>query len=213
MTLASAPVSDTTAAFLRSGPTKLLIGGEWVEAADGSTFETTNPATGEVLMTCASGQAADVDRAVRAARRAFEGPWSRGSPAERGAMLWRVGGLVEHHADLLAEIETLDNGKPLAHSRDDDIALVVDQLRYYAGWTTKIEGQTIPVSSDPNHFNFTLREPVGVVGAIVPWNYPLQMAVWKLAPALACGNTCILKPAEQTPLTAVWLGRLALEAG
>jgi acyl-CoA reductase-like NAD-dependent aldehyde dehydrogenase len=213
MALATTPLSDTAAAFLRSGPTRLLIGGDWVEAADSGTFDTINPATGQVLMACASGQAQDIDRAVRAARQALEGPWKRVSPADRGLMLWRLADLIEQHAGPLAEIETLDNGKPFAHARDDDIALVVAQLRYYAGWTTKIEGQTIPVSTDPDHFNFTLREPVGVVGAIVPWNYPLQMAVWKLAPALACGNVCIVKPAEQTPLTAIWLGRLALEAG
>ena len=213
MALATTSLSAAAAAFLRSGPTRLLIGGDWAEAADGGTFDTINPATGQVLMACASGQVQDVDRAVRAARQALEGPWKRVSPADRGLMLWRLADLIEQHADLLAEIETLDNGKPLAHARDDDIALVVAQLRYYAGWTTKIEGQTIPVSTNPDHFNFTLREPVGVVGAIVPWNYPLQMAVWKLAPALACGNVCIVKPAEQTPLTAIWLGRLALEAG
>lgn len=199
------------AAFL-SRPTKLLIGGQWVEAASGKTFETLNPATAEVLAHVAEGDQEDVNRAVQAARKAFEGPWSQITPAERSRLIWKLADLIEERADLLAQLETLDNGKPFTVARREDLGQTVDLFRYYAGWPTKIQGNTVPVSI-PNIFGYTRREPVGVCAAIVPWNYPLNMAAWKLAPALAAGCTVVLKPAEQTPLSALLLGQLVLDAG
>jgi acyl-CoA reductase-like NAD-dependent aldehyde dehydrogenase len=198
-------------AFLAAGTTKLLIGGEWVEAADGATFETLNPANEELLMHCASAGPADVDKAVAAAG-AAEDTWRRITPAERGRLLWRVADLIERDADALAQLEVLDMGKPFKLAREDDLPMAIDHFRYYAGWPTKLEGETVPVSSGA-YLNYTVREPLGTVGLIIPWNYPLMLAAWKLAPALAAGNTCLLKPAEQTPLTSLWLGRLLLEAG
>ncbi|HEU5346645.1 MAG TPA: aldehyde dehydrogenase family protein [Ktedonobacterales bacterium] len=200
-------------AFLRQQPVKMLIGGQWVEAASGKTFETLNPATGKVLAHVAEGDAEDINRAVAAARKAFEsGPWPKMTPSQRGRLLWRVAELIEEHADELAMLETLDNGKPIKYSKASDVPLTADHFRYFAGWATKIEGETIPVSI-PNMLTYTLREPLGVVGQIIPWNFPMQMASWKLAPALAAGNTVILKPAEQTPLTALRIGELICEAG
>lgn len=200
-------------AFLQQNPVKMLIGGQWVASASGKTFETINPSTGEVLAHVAEGEAADIDRAVVAARKAFEsGPWPKMTPSQRGRLLWKLADLIEQHADELAQLETLDNGKPIKYSRAADIPMTADHFRYFAGWATKLEGETIPVSI-PNMFTYTLREPLGVVGQIIPWNFPIQMAAWKLAPALACGNTVILKPAEQTPLTALRLGELICEAG
>jgi phenylacetaldehyde dehydrogenase len=192
---------------------KMLIGGEWVDAASGETFVTVDPATEEVLAEVPSGGAEDVDRAVRAARRAFEsGPWPRMTASERGRALWKLADLIEQHAEEFAQLETLDNGKPLAVARAADIPLVVDHFRYYAGWATKVEGETIPVSV-PGMLTYTLREPVGVVGQIIPWNFPLLMLAWKLGAALACGNTVVLKPAEQTPLSALRFGELLEDAG
>lgn len=200
-------------AFLRQQPVKMLIGGQWVEAASGKTFETLNPSTGEVLSTVAEGDSEDINRAVAAARQAFEhGPWRKLTPSQRGRLLLKLADLIEEHTEELALLETLDNGKPIRYSRGGDVPLTADHFRYFAGWATKLEGETIPVSV-PNMFTYTLREPVGVVGQIIPWNFPLQMAAWKLAPALACGNTVVLKPAEQTPLTALRLGELICEAG
>ena len=200
-------------AFLRQQPVKMLIGGQWVEAASGKTFETLNPATGKVLAHVAEGDAEDINRAVAAARKAFEsGPWPKMTPSQRGRLLWRVAELIEEHADELAMLETLDNGKPIKYSKASDVPLTADHFRYFAGWATKIEGETIPVSI-PSMLTYTLREPLGVVGQIIPWNFPMQMASWKLAPALAAGNTVILKPAEQTPLTALRIGELICEAG
>ncbi|MGF1507048.1 MAG: aldehyde dehydrogenase family protein, partial [Anaerolineae bacterium] len=202
-----------TTAFLSSGPKKLLIGGEWVSAASGETFETVNPATSEVLMEAAAAGEADVDAAAHAAREAFiSGPWSQMNGYQRADLLWRLAELIDQHADELAELETLDNGKPLKISRRVDIPQAAKHLKYYAGWANKIEGSTIPVSF-PNNLVYTVREPVGVVGAIIPWNFPLLMATWKLAPALAAGYTVILKPAEQTPLTDLRMGELIAEAG
>lgn len=202
-----------TRAFLESGPKQLLINGAWVPALDGQTFSTVNPANGEELAQLSLAGVEDVARAVHAARAAFEmGPWSRMSGAERGEYLWKLADLIDQHADELAELETLDNGKPLRVSRRGDLPAASKHFRYYAGWASKLEGSTIPVSI-PNQFVYTLREPVGVVALIIPWNFPLLMAAWKLAPALACGNTAILKPAEETPLTALRLGELVLEAG
>lgn len=200
-----------TQSFL-SAPKKLLINNEWVDAANGATFASVNPATGASLVQVAQADAADVDRAVEAARAAFErGPWRNLTGAERGQLLWKVADLIEKYADELAEIETLDNGKPVRAAKGDHM-MAVRHFRYYAGWAGKLEGSTIPVQI-PNQFVYTLREPMGVVGLIIPWNFPLLMAAWKLAPALACGNTVILKPAEETPLTALRLGEIFIEAG
>jgi phenylacetaldehyde dehydrogenase len=197
---------------------RLLIDGEWVEPASGRTFQTLNPANGEPLAEIAAGEAEDINRAVAAARRAFEsGPWPRLTPAERQRLIWRLADGMEAALEELAQLETLDNGKPLAVARVADVPLSIEHLRYYAGWATKIEGETIPVSvpyaPGARFFNYTLREPVGVVGQIIPWNFPLLMAAWKLGPALAAGNCVVLKPAEQTPLSALRLGELIQEAG
>ena len=196
----------------RIEPGRLLIGGEWV--ATGKTFDTINPATGEVITQVAEAGPAEVDRAVKAARKAFDGrggAWQKMSASERGKLLWRLADLLEKNIEEFAELETLDNGKPIFESRYVDMPMVCDVLRYYAGWASKITGETITSRADA--FTYTLREPVGVVGAIVAWNFPLLLASWKLGPALATGNTVVLKPAEQTPLTALRLGQLALEAG
>ncbi len=205
-------MATATQAKIEAG--KLLIGGEWRDAAGGKRFETVNPATGEVLTTAAEASAADVDAAVQAARKAFDdatGPWRKMSASERGRVLWKISELVEQHIDELAELETLDNGKPIFESRYVDMPMVADVFRYYAGWATKLHGETININEGA--FTYTLREPVGVVGAIVAWNFPLLLASWKLGPALACGNTVVLKPAEQTPLTALRFGELCREAG
>ena len=196
----------------RIEPGRLLIGGEWV--ATGKTFDTINPATGEVITQLAEAGPAEVDRAVKAARKAFDergGAWQKMSASERGKLLWRLADLLEKNIEEFAELETLDNGKPIFESRYVDMPMVCDVLRYYAGWASKIAGETITSRADA--FTYTLREPVGVVGAIVAWNFPLLLASWKLGPALATGNTVVLKPAEQTPLTALRLGQLAQEAG
>ncbi|HEY7461736.1 MAG TPA: aldehyde dehydrogenase family protein [Gemmatimonadota bacterium] len=192
------------------GP-RLFINGEYVEAASGKTFKTINPATEEVLAEVPEAGPEDVDRAVKAARAAFEGPWRKLSAADRGKLLWKLAELIERNADELAELETRDNGKPIFESRKIDLPSVVDNFQYYGGWASKIHGETIPVRGP--YLNYTLREPLGVVAAIVPWNFPLSLAAWKLAPALAAGNAVVLKPAEQTPLTALRLGALAAEAG
>src|SRR3989441_96971 len=198
--------------FVGAPVRKMLIDGKWVEAASGKKFETVNPATGQVLARVAEGDKEDIDRAVRAARRAFDdGKWARMNPTERQRLLPRTADLIEAIGDELAQLETLDNGKPFMESRHVDIPASAETFRYYAGWVNKIYGETNP--SDAAFFNFTLREPVGVCGQIIPWNFPLLMCAWKLAPALACGNTSVLKPAEQTPLTALRLGELLLEAG
>jgi aldehyde dehydrogenase (NAD+) len=189
-----------------------LINGQWTEAESRKRFETINPATGEVIGSVAEGDKADVDKAVRAARKAFEeGPWRKLSARERGKYLFRLADLIEENLDELAALETLNNGKPLNDSRSVDLPLVLECFRYYAGWADKIEGKTIPASGP--FFAYTRHEPVGVVGQIIPWNVPLLMLAWKWAPALAAGCTSVLKPAEQTPLTALRLGELALEAG
>jgi phenylacetaldehyde dehydrogenase len=197
---------------------KILINGKWVEAASGKTFATYNPATGEVLSRVAEGDREDIDRAVRSARAAFEtGRWSQLTPSERGRLIWKLADLLEDNLEEFAELESLDNGKPLKIARAADVPLAVDLFRYMAGWATKIEGNTIPISvpytPGAKYLAYTLREPVGVVGQIIPWNFPLLMAAWKLGPALATGNTVVLKPAEQTPLTALRLGELFQEAG
>jgi len=199
-------------------PRQLFINGQWSDAASGKTFDTPNPATGETLARVAEGDAEDIDRAVRAARKAFEdGPWSRMTASERGRIIWRIGDLILEHTDELAQLESLDNGKPFVVAQAADVPLAADLFHYMAGWATKIEGNTINISvpymPGANFHSYTLREPVGVVGQIIPWNFPLLMAAWKLGPALATGNCVVLKPAEQTPLTALKLAELIAEAG
>ncbi|MGI9166752.1 MAG: betaine-aldehyde dehydrogenase [Pyrinomonadaceae bacterium] len=190
---------------------QLFIDGQWIDAESGKTFSTPNPATGETFADVAEADKADIDKAVSAARRAFEGKWSKLSARDRGRMLYKLSQLIEQHAKELAELETADNGKPIRESLYVDLPQVAENFEYFAGWTTKIEGETIPVPGQM--FNYTLREPLGVCGQIIPWNFPLLMAAWKLAPALAAGNTIVLKPAEQTPVTAMELGKLIQEAG
>lgn len=193
-------------------PGKLLIGNEWCEAQSGKRFDVINPSTEQKLTDVAEADSADVNRAVAAARHAFdEGAWSKFSARERGRVLRRIADLLEKNKEELAELETLNNGKPISETRNADLPLSIETFEYYAGLADKIHGDTIPVSG--NFFNYTLREPAGVVGQIIPWNFPLLMAAWKLGPALATGCTVVLKPAEQTPLTALRLGEILLEAG
>jgi betaine-aldehyde dehydrogenase len=199
------PASETPRKY------QLFIDGKWVDAESGKTFETPNPATGATLAEVAEGDKADIDKAVAAARRALEGKWSKVSARDRGRMLYKLSQLIEAHTPELAALETADNGKPIKESTYIDLPGVVENFEYFAGWATKIEGETIPVPGQM--FNYTLREPVGVCAQIIPWNFPLLMAAWKLAPALAAGNTIVLKPAEQTPVGAMELGKLIQEAG
>src|SRR5579883_1735259 len=204
--ITSTPVLD----FLRK-PKRLLIGGKWVPAKSGKTFETVNPANEEVLALVAEGDKADVEEAVKVARKAFEeSKWASIGPHQRARYLFKIADLIEAHADELATLETLNNGMAISLARGM-VAGAAEVFRYYGGWSTKIYGETNP--SDPSLFNYTLREPVGVCGQIIPWNGPIAMFAWKIAPALACGNVSVLKPAEQTPLTALRLGELILEAG
>ncbi|RBQ14388.1 betaine-aldehyde dehydrogenase [Spongiactinospora rosea] len=193
--------------------TNLLVGGEWTAASGGARFQTVNPADGTVLAECAEAAPADIDRAVAAARAALHDPaWADLPPARRARLLWRVADLVEEHADELAELETRDNGQPLGVAKDITVAGTAEHFRYFAGWCTKIQGDVIPVSY-PDTLHYTRREPVGVCALITPWNFPMMIAAWKLAPALACGNTVIIKPAEQTPLSTVALVELMERAG
>ncbi|ARV58673.1 betaine-aldehyde dehydrogenase [Nostocales cyanobacterium HT-58-2] len=210
-------ISSQVLKFLNQ-PLKLLIGGKWVESASGQTFPVFNPATGQIITHAASGESEDINRAVQAARQAFEsGPWSRLTVSERGKLIWKLADLLEANLEEFAELESMDNGKPISVARVADVPLAVDLFRYMAGWATKIEGNTIPISvpytPGTQYFAYTVREPVGVVGQIIPWNFPLLMAAWKLGPALAAGCTIVLKPAEQTPLSAIRLGELICEAG
>ena len=203
--------SDTMPAALLASGGRLLIGAEWRDAVSGKRFPTINPATGESIAEISEGDAADIDLAVRAARAAFDGPWAKFTASERGKVIWRLGDLILKNLDDMARLETLDAGKPISETTRIDIPYAADVFHYYAGAATKIEGATIPVSGP--FFNYTIREPIGVVGLIVPWNFPLLIAARKIAPALAAGNTVVLKPASETPLTALRLGELALEAG
>jgi aldehyde dehydrogenase (NAD+) len=193
------------------GRKQLLIGGEWRDASGGQTMPVVNPATEEVIAEVAAASAEDVDAAVAAARKAFEGPWGALSPRERGRLVWKLGERLYETIDEVARLETLHNGKPISESRHIEIPMAVECLQYFAGWADKIEGETVPVKSGA--LVYTRREPLGVVAAIVPWNFPLLLAVWKVAPALAAGNTVILKPASQTPLTALALGEIGREVG
>src|SRR5262245_54945950 len=190
----------------------LFIGGKWQDSVSGKTFATLNPATGEAICQVAEGDKADIDLAVKSARKAFEeGPWPRMNASERGRLLNKLADLIEQNQEELAALETLDNGKPLRDSQGADLPLTVKCYRYYAGWADKIHGKTIPVEG--NFFCYTRHEPVGVVGQIIPWNFPLLMQAWKWGPALAAGCTIVLKPAEQTPLTALRVAALAQEVG
>ena len=201
-----------TAPQIQVKPGKLFIGGKWVDAASGKTFPTINPATGETITAIAEGDERDAAAAVEAARKAFEsGPWPEMSASDRARLLWKLGDLVDKYNEELGTLETLDNGKPIFESRQIDMPMVAEVFRYFAGWATKIHGETVPVRGPFLHY--TLREPLGVVAAIVPWNFPLLLASWKLAPALAAGNTVVLKPASWTPLTAIRFGELCQEAG
>lgn len=213
----TSPIPDSLRSFL-SSPKQLLINGQWLDAKSGKHFDVYNPATDQVIAKVAEGDAADVDLAVTAARKAFdEGPWSKMTASDRSKLIWRIGDLIEQHADELAYLETLDNGKPFSVAKAADVALAADMFRYMAGWATKIEGSTIPLNvpyvPGGQFHAYTLKEPVGIVGQIIPWNFPLLMAAWKLGPALATGCTIVLKPAEQTPLSAIRLGELVQEAG
>ncbi len=193
-------------------PGRLFIDGQWVESISGATFTTINPATEAPLTQVSEARAEDVDRAVKAARKAFTGgPWPAMSPADRGRLLWKIGDLLESRLEEVARVETLDSGKTITEASRVDVPMAADCFRYFAGFATKIEGETIPARGP--FFNYTLREPLGVVGQIIPWNFPILLAAWKVAPALAAGNTVVLKPAEQTPLSALLLAEIAREAG
>jgi acyl-CoA reductase-like NAD-dependent aldehyde dehydrogenase len=205
---------DRIASRLTSKPHRLLIGGEWVEARSGKTFPVYNPSDGGVIAQAAEGDRADVDAAVSAARAAFDGgAWRKLLPGDRAALIWKLADAVEAVADDMALIEALDTGKPVSTARSFDVQGAIEKLRYFSGWATKITGESIPVSSPRPHHAYTVREPLGVAGLIVPWNAPLLMAVTKLAPSLAAGCTVVLKPAEQAPLAALYLGELAQEVG
>jgi phenylacetaldehyde dehydrogenase len=208
------PLTDNVSRFVAK-TRQMFINGKWVDAASGKTFPTYNPATGDVLANVAEGDKEDINRAVAAARAAFDtGPWSKATPSKRSKLMWKLADLIEKHAEEFAQLESLDNGKPVNIARAADVPGTIEMFRYMAGWATKIEGNTIPLSAGgAKFFAYTLREPVGVVGQIIPWNFPLMMAAWKLAPAMATGCTVVLKPAEQTPLTALLLGELIQEAG
>jgi len=190
---------------------QLFINGEWRDSASGQTLEVVNPATEDVVATVASAEQSDVDAAVAAARAALDGPWGKLSARERGRLMWKIGDKLMEKADEIARLETLHNGKPIFESRQVELPAAAECFQYYAGWADKIHGETIPVKG--NYLTYTLREPVGVVAAIVPWNFPLLLTSWKVAPALACGNTVIIKPASQTPLTALALAEIAQEVG
>lgn len=206
-----------TRQFIRE-PRKMLIGGQWMPSASGKTFEVVNPATEEVIAHVAEGEAEDIDRAVKAARKAFEaGPWPEMTPSARGRLISRIGDLILDNLDEFAELESLDNGKPITIARVADVPLAADMFHYMSGWATKMHGQTIPLSvlytPGASYHSYTRPEPVGVVGQIIPWNFPMLMAAWKLAPALATGCTVVLKVAEETPLSALRLGEVLQEAG
>jgi len=208
MGIAASPQIHPQVADFLEKPRKMLINGKWVNALSGKTFPTYNPATGEVLAQVAEGDRDDVEEAVKAARKAFDqGPWRRLTASERGRLIWKLADLLETHTEEFAYLESLDNGKPLTVARAADVPLAVDLFRYMAGWATKIEGNTIPLSvpytPGAKYLAYTLREPVGVAAQVIPWNFPLLMAAWKLGPALASGCTVVLKPAEQTPLSAL----------
>ncbi|HZR63656.1 MAG TPA: aldehyde dehydrogenase family protein [Terriglobales bacterium] len=217
-TISAAQVDPRVLSFIEK-PRQMLINGKWVDAVSGKTFPTYDPSTGEVLAQVAEGDKADIDLAVKAARKAFDtGPWrNKMTASDRGRLIWKLGDLIEEHLEEFAYLESLDNGKPLTVARAADVPLAAELFRYMAGWATKLEGNTIalsvPYTPNAKYHTYTLREPIGVAGQIIPWNFPLLMAAWKLGPALATGCTVVLKPAEQTPLSALRLGELIMEAG
>ena len=218
MTVMDHQIAPGVEAFLKASPHKLLIGGKWVDAADSETFEVLNPADESVLAKMARAREEDANRAVAAARRAFDlGHYRTMSVHNRSKLLYKLAEAIEDNLEEFAQLESLDNGKPVAVARAADVPLVIEHFRYYAGWADKIEGEVIPVAPpyDPHgrYLNYTLREPIGVAAQIIPWNFPLLMAAWKLGAALACGCSVVLKPAEQTPLSAVRLGELICEVG
>lgn len=202
---------DTRRFFAR--PAQLLIGNKWVSAHDERRFWVKDPASGEDLVAVASASAEDVNLAVRSAEKAFIGRWGRISPAERARLLWKLADLIELHAREFSELESINTGKPISETMLADVPLTIEHFRYYAGWVTKLSGETLPVSQPGQYLAYTRREPLGVIGAIIPWNFPLMIASWKIAPALAAGNTVVVKPSELTPLTLLRLGELAIEAG
>ena len=210
-------MSDGVSNFLSKNK-QLYIDGKWVDSKSGKTFEVEDPATGKQIATCAAGDSTDIDLAVKAARKAFDaGKWTSIPTNERGKIIWKIGDLIDKHTEELAQLESLDNGKPVTIAGAADVPLSSDIMRYMAGWATKIEGETIPISvpytPGAQYHSYTLREPVGVVGQIIPWNFPLLMMAWKLAPALAAGCTIVLKPAEQTPLSALRLTEIINDSG
>jgi aldehyde dehydrogenase (NAD+) len=208
----SPALSATIETQISSLPTQLLINNHWIGSESGATFATVNPSTGEEICQVAAAGAADVEKAVQAARKAFEqGTWRKINASDRGQLLYRLADLIEKNADELARLEALDNGKPVSVAKRVDVAKTIACYRYFAGWADKVQGKTIPIDGD--FFCYTRHEPVGVVGQIIPWNYPMLMQAWKLAPALAAGNTVVMKPAEQTPLTALRIGELIVRAG
>jgi aldehyde dehydrogenase (NAD+) len=210
--VADAPKTQSKRPSVKLPKTKLLIDGKWHDSMSGKTFATYNPATEEKIAEVPNATAEDVDLAVKAATHAFyQGDWPKMDARDRGRCLYKLADLIEQHIDDLAALETLDNGKPIREARNGDLPLVIDTLRYYAGWADKIQGEVIPVRG--GNFCYTRREPVGVVGQIIPWNFPMLMAAWKWGPAIAAGCTIIMKPAEQTPLSCLRMGELALEAG
>ncbi len=214
MTVILKPALGADAKAFMAKKHRMLIDGQWVEARSGETFPVEDTGDAGSDRACAAGDKADIDLAVAAARRAFEsGPWSRISPGERSRLIWTLGDLLEKHADEFAELEALDNGKPVTNARRDDVQGSINMFRYMAGWATRMNGETIQVSSPGNWHAYTLREPIGVVGQIIPWNFPLMMAAWKLRRPLAAGCTIVLKPAEQTPLSALRFGELVADAG
>lgn len=211
MTVQNITLLPKVVEFLQ-GEKKLFINGKFIESQTGKTFKSMNPATGKELAVVNEALADDIDLAVEAARNAFDnGPWSKMSAAERSRLMYKLADLIEENKEELAQIDTLDNGKPIGEMLNNDLPNAIEQFRYFAGWTTKIMGQTIPVAGP--YFNYTRHEAVGVVGQIIPWNFPLMMAAWKIAPALATGCTVVLKPAEQTPLSALYFAKLVQEAG
>ncbi|MCI0361953.1 MAG: aldehyde dehydrogenase family protein [Planctomycetaceae bacterium] len=212
MATVTEPVAPAKRPRPRIHQTQCFIGGQWVPAQSGKTFDTLDPASEEVIASVAEGDAADVDLAAKAARQQFEtGEWSKMDARDRGRLIYKLADLIEEEADELAALESLDNGKPIRDSKAADLPLTIDCLRYYAGYADKIHGQTIPVRG--NYFTYTRKEPVGVVGQIIPWNFPMLMVAWKWGPALAAGCTIVMKPAEQTPLTCLRMARLAQKAG
>jgi phenylacetaldehyde dehydrogenase len=217
MSVATFPIAPPVQNFL-STPRKMLINGQWLAASSGKTFEVFNPATGDLLARVAEGDKSDIDKAVKAARAAFEsGPWSKMTASARSKLMWKLADAIESHVEEFAQLESLDNGKPFAVAKAADVPLAAELFRYMAGWATKLDGSTlslsVPYMPGSQFHAYTLREPVGVVGQIIPWNFPLLMAAWKLGPALATGNCVVLKPAEQTPLSALRLAELFEEVG